>query len=184
MNYSVIVIPAFLSKIPALQVFLGVAGSYIGSLKSYVGTFCTHIKLWYPLSELRIWCFRNARFISLRCSSTLWEKSLGWILWISAPHIGSVSPCFGLSTLSNILRIALAGSCSLSCVHCTGYTWGDSPPSYATCVGCLIRGDTTALAELIRATVVANVHSEARHVKCALFCTCNSATSGSQHSLR
>lgn len=53
MNYNAVVIPAFLSKIPILQVFLDVAGSHIERLKSYVGAFSTHIKLWYPLSELQ-----------------------------------------------------------------------------------------------------------------------------------
>jgi len=49
MNYSVIVIPAFLSKIPTLQVFLGVGGSYSGSLKSSVDIFCTHTKVLNPV---------------------------------------------------------------------------------------------------------------------------------------
>lgn len=35
----------------------------------------------------------------------------------------------------------------------------------ATCAGCLLQGDTTALAELIGATVVADVHSKIRDVK-------------------
>lgn len=44
--------------------------------------------------------FRNAKFICLRCSSTLLEKSLGWVLWVSAPRLGTVSPCFGLRFLT------------------------------------------------------------------------------------
>lgn len=86
-------IPAFLSEIATLPVFLGVACSYTGMLKSCVDTFRTYIKLWCPLSELCIWCIRNAKFISLKHFSTWIGKSLGWILWSS----GSISPCFLLS---------------------------------------------------------------------------------------
>lgn len=88
------------------------------------------------------------------------------MLWISAPHLGSVSPCFGLS---NILRIAFVGAARCPLYIVQGIH-GETLPSYATCFGCLIRGDTTALAELIKATVVANVHSETRHV-CSVHVT-------------
>lgn len=136
--------PAFLPEIATLQVFFGVVCSYIGWLKSCVDTFGICIKLWYPLSELCIWCIRNDKFISLKCFPTLIEKSLGWILWSGAPHLGSIGPCFLLPLTFSGLP---CGSCSLSILP---LSTGDSPPSRVPRAG----SGGTALAELIRAPAV------------------------------